>query len=259
MHLYTPQFSRELDQPAVALRRSVLIASTPRCGSHMLGHAMAGTNLLGVPFEYLNPANLAEWSRRLWTPGAEATLGELMARRTTANGVFAIKAHFNQCAEVGGAERLFRLLPDLRVIHIRRADILRQAISYAVARQTGVWITGQEEMSGEVLFDADQVDACLRDIAIQNARWTSAFSAAGIEPLSLVYEDVAQDLSAAVTRVAAHADVVPNGTRLDVSIKTKRQSLDERTEDWISNYAAARGQAPSPVRRLRDRMLKVTT
>ena len=66
MNLYHAQFSDSLDLPAVSgPERSVLIASTPRCGSHMIGHAMAGTGLLGVPFEYCNPANHAAWMRRL--------------------------------------------------------------------------------------------------------------------------------------------------------------------------------------------------
>ncbi|MGL4237186.1 hypothetical protein [Tabrizicola sp.] len=53
MILYQKQFSDELDQPPVLWpQTTVLIASTPRCGSHMLGHAMAGTGLLGVAISY---------------------------------------------------------------------------------------------------------------------------------------------------------------------------------------------------------------
>jgi trehalose 2-sulfotransferase len=246
MKLYQRQFSEDLDEPpSTRPKRTVLIASTPRCGSHMLGHAFASTGLLGVPFEYANPANLAEWMRRLGTTTTEATFLALMSRRTTANGVFTIKAHYSHCEDMGGPERFLGLWPSLKVVHICRADVLRQAISYAIAKQTGVWITGQEAEQENVRYDSALIAECMDDIAVQNARWVSAFAKAGIKPLSIWYEDAVADLDVVVKQVARHTAVTGLENLAKVSTTTTRQGHSARTEDWINRYAAERRTARS--------------
>lgn len=251
MNLYEAQFASALDvADAPAPLRSVLLASSPRCGSHMIGHAMAGTGHLGVPFEYLNPANLAEWRTRLGTVSASGTLKSIMARRTTANGVFAIKAHFNHAAELGGVPALLASLPNVSVVHLRRADVLRQAVSYAIARQTGVWITGQTATSATATYDADLIADCLDDIVVQNARWTSAFEDVGIRPLNLYYEDASLDLGSAIRAIARVLGVDERLATVPESAVTRRQGGDARTEAWVRAYAQDRRTKASTVLRV---------
>jgi len=229
---------------------TVLIASTPRCGSHMVGHAMATTERLGVPFEYANPTNAAEWSRRLETTTPEATLAELMARRTTPNGVFGLKAHYEHGAVFGTAENLVSQLPGLRVVHLRRADVLRQAVSFAVAKQTGIWISGQEGTGEAAAYDPGLIDHCLNDIAVQNALWTSLFDRLNIQPLEITYENCVKDLAGAVNDIARFCGVTTGDEVLDVQTVTKRQSKDQRTEDWVLRYADDRLARRAILRRI---------
>lgn len=247
MNLYQDQFSESLDLSATPhAMKPLLIASTPRCGSHMLGHGMADTGVLGVPFEYLNRANMTEWQRRLGGDTPQETLARIMERRTTPNGVFCLKAHFDQCDMLGGAAALFAHLPGLKVVHIRRADVLRQAISYAIARQTGIWIDGQEAILQEPAYDAAMIDVCLNDIAMQNAMWTSAFAAAGIEPLNIFYESTAENLDRDLTAIGRFAGVLGDTETLATEPRTRRQSKSTRTEDWIARYRADRQKRPPP-------------
>jgi trehalose 2-sulfotransferase len=246
MKLYHKQFAEDLDQPVLSLpATTVLIASTPRCGSHMLGHALASTGLMGVPFEYANPANLAEWARRLGTASSEATLQAVMQRRTTPNGIFAIKAHYSHCKTLGGAARFLAHWPNLKVVQLCRTDLLRQAISYAVARQTGVWIDGQEAEQDQAGYDPRLIAECLDDIAMQNARWISAFAAAGITPLTVSYGDAVDDLAGTVSRIARHVGVIGAERTLDVTATTARQGQSGRSEDWIRRYDADRRRTGS--------------
>lgn len=246
MKLYQKQFAEDLDQLlSQPPGTTILIASTPRCGSHMLGHAMANTGLMGVPFEYANPANLAEWTRRLGTASPQATLAALMQRRTTPNGIFAIKAHFNHCESLGGAGRFLARWPNLKVVHLCRSDVLRQAISYAVARQTGIWIDGQEAEQDNAAYDPRLIAECLDDIAVQNARWISAFAAAGITPLSISYSDAVEDLPGTLSKIARHVGVIGAEGTLDVTTTTTRQGQSRRTEEWIGRYEADRRRAGS--------------
>ncbi|MBT8425831.1 MAG: hypothetical protein KJO67_12715 [Silicimonas sp.] len=256
MNLFQPQFDAALDRPRTEVRKVVLVASTPRSGSHMLGHAMAASGVLGVPYEYLNPANLDEWRRRLGVTGTDDLLRALFRRRTTPNGVFGLKAHYDHAQAFGGAAALIAALPGAVIVHIRRGDVLRQAISYAIARQTGVWIAGQDAVSDDIRFDAALINRCLNDIVVQNARWDTAFREAGITPLPLFYEDVRDDIAGAVARVARHAGVECQPQDIAVDAQTRRQSKTSRTDAWVERYAEALQGDASPLNRLRDRLAK---
>ncbi|MGI3212814.1 Stf0 family sulfotransferase [Roseovarius tibetensis] len=250
------QFSESKDQPCVGgPDKTVLIASTPRCGSHMLGHALGETGHVGVPYEYCNPGNLVEWHRRLGTTTTDEALQQLMYRRTTPNGVFSVKAHFSHTAQFGTPADLLARFPHAKVVFIRRADVLRQAISYAVARQTGVWITGQQATSDRVCYDADLISACLDDIALQNARWASYFKRAGIETCDVFYEAMARDLGGTIRSIAEFADILLPEESLVTEAPIQRQGQETRTEAWIERYTADRRPArPGFLRRARRRL-----
>lgn len=241
MSLFLEQFSEKKDQPYVeGPEKTLLIASTPRCGSHMLGHALAETGHFGVPYEYCNPANLIEWQRRFGTATTAQTVQELMRNRTTPNGVFALKAHFSHTTQLDTPTALLSMLPDVKIVFIRRADILRQAISYAVAYQTGVWITGQKAVSDYAAYDAALIASCLDDIALQNAQWTSYFKRSGIPTCEVFYEAMTRDVEGTVTTIADFADIFLPKDSLVTKAPTKLQGKDARVQEWIERYFADR-------------------
>ncbi len=258
MNLYESQFLDIHDQPTPQGEvRTLLIASTPRCGSHMVGHAMMRTGQLGVPFEYCNRANMAEWMRRLEQDTPEATLAALMARRSTANGIFGIKCHYEHGAVLGGADNLIAALPNVRVVHLRRADVLRQAISFAIARQTGVWIDGQVATSDTAIYDRGLIADCLEEIAVQNALWTSLFKECGIQPLEITYEDAVQDIGTVINSIARFAGVIGPDQNLCVRTQTKRQSQPGRTNEWVERFADERQHRQPVHRRIGGRVRRV--
>ncbi|MEM1274449.1 MAG: Stf0 family sulfotransferase [Pseudomonadota bacterium] len=251
MNLYESQFDRKHDVARVGDPvTTVLIASTPRCGSHMIGHAMAATGRLGVPFEYANRANMVEWMRRLGTDTPRATLDAIMQRRTSPNRVFGIKAHFEQIAVFGSIDAFLAALPGLRVVHLRRADILRQAVSYAFAKQTGVWIAGQEATRPKAEFDYGLIERCLTDIAIQNAQWSSAFRDRKLDVLEITYETAVLDVAVAVDRIAAFCGVLDPGQTLNAPVSTSKQSNRSRTEDWIERFVEQSQRRPALLARI---------
>ncbi len=135
-------------------------------------------------------------------------------------------------------------------MHLRRADVLRQAISYAVARQTGVWIRGQEPISDTATYDPALIADCLDDIAVQNAGWATALAQAGIRPLNIYYEDAAQDLTSAVTAIARFTGVIARDEDINVEAATQRQGRNARTEEWIARFAQDRRHRTPIGRRL---------
>ncbi|WP_089676027.1 Stf0 family sulfotransferase [Vreelandella aquamarina] len=64
-NFYAKQFGEDLNFPSfdnVEDVRCLVICSTPRCGSHMLGHSLYETGKAGFPLEYLQKNNLKRWS-----------------------------------------------------------------------------------------------------------------------------------------------------------------------------------------------------
>jgi len=258
MKLYQDQFSDHYNQARTAAPpRTILIASTPRCGSHMLGHAMTETSRLGVPFEYMNPSNLLEWQNRLDTSSPQETLRALMNIRTSANGVFCIKAHYSHCAIFGGVEAFLSALPNLCVVHIRRADVLRQAISYSIAEQTGVWISGQEQEAETSAYQPKRINRCLNSVATQNANWVTAFRKNNIAPLNIFYEDMEADLQATVDKVARFAGVIDESDSLPTAPRTTRQSSAQRSDEWVARYQRDSQASSVTIRRIRNKIKKI--
>ncbi len=138
-------FSPDLDCLRVETRFRYCILSSPRSGSSMLCSALRATKSAGVPLEYLNPDLMTLWvkTKRPLRPEIGAYMTDIERRRTTANGVFGQKLHFNQWAKLlapaGEAVSLGFLKSMDKLIFIVRRDKLAQAMSWTFAKQTMIF------------------------------------------------------------------------------------------------------------------------
>jgi LPS sulfotransferase NodH len=208
MGLYNEQFSNDYDFPIVDRPAKILvIASTSRCGSHMLGHSLYETNSFGFPLEYANPANLAEWKRRLGTETLADSLLQLKHRRTSPNGVFSIKVHYSHISQFGNFKRMVELLPDAYYVLLRRKNVLMQAISYSIAAQTGVWIKGQQGNNRTPVYDFADIEGRLREIINDHSSWRYTLAASGCEYIEMDFDNIKNDLPAAIGLIADFTEV----------------------------------------------------
>jgi len=264
MALYWKQFDPALDvEDAPPPRRTLIVASTPRSGSHILGHMLMATGRLGVPFEYCQPSNLAEWQRRLGSRGLLDTLAALQRRRTTPTGIFAIKLHYDQTRQFGRFRRLLEAFEDPHFVFLRRCDVLAQAVSLAKAQQTGVFIHGQEGTGREAVYDADRIEACLRATVRDNAAWTYALAKHRCPVLTVDFERARTDAAATIASIASFLGVTVPEARLPETPTTVRQSDGGEADAWIRRFSgeAADTRLEDPdlarnLRRLRRRAVK---
>jgi LPS sulfotransferase NodH len=268
-NLYTAQFEPEHDfPPFTGQPRIYVIASTPRSGSHMLGHVLHQTGKLGWALEIFSPRNFAEWRRRLNTSGVEDTLAELKRRRTSPNGVFGIKLHYQHVVELGGIQRVQALLPEARYVLLRRVNVLAQAVSYAKAKQTDVWFSGMQPQ-GEATYDYGLIEASLRRVLLDTTAWHHLLATAGLPLMDLSFEAVLRDTPGTTQRIADFLDVTLEPHELPTQPPTQRQS-DPQNDAWMQRFRREyRGEPllnghdpfPAPtwrrvLRRLRRSLLK---
>jgi LPS sulfotransferase NodH len=241
--LYEDQFSTAHDFPETKTERCLVIASTPRSGSHMLGHSLRETGAFGFPLEYLQPGNLAEWRRRLGVGSATEALAAIKRRRTSPNGVFGLKLHYAHLGQFEDFRAMIDALESPMFVHIHRRDLLRQAISYVRASQTGVWIDGQPGDHRAAVFDGDAIERRLREIALHGAAWRHALALHGCRWLDLAFEDIRGDIPGAVARIAAFAGVAVDPARLPLAAATRAQA-GPGPDHWIERFLAERRGAP---------------
>lgn len=243
-HPYPEQFAETQDLARyTGPPRPYLIATTPRSGSHFLGHAIASVGHFGFPLEYLNPGNLRVWSDRFGTDGNAETLAAIAHRRSGPTGLFGIKAHWDQWAGFDRHDVIDRWGGISRAIWIRRRDLAAQAISFTVAEQTGQWISGSRAR-GPAAYDAVAIARNARRIRRQNENWRAFFDGPFAGPvLKVVYEDLTARPEAAFEAVARFLDR-DTPVRPRAPGRTKRQTTGH-APDWRARFAIEAGPEDS--------------
>lgn len=236
-HPYPEQFSDQFNLPRFEGKpRLYLMATTPRCGSHFLGHALHAAEQFGFPLEYLNRMNLDIWRAQLKTPSDAAALDALFRIRTSPSGWFGLKAHWGQYDEFadkgvfearGGFEK---------AIWIYRRDLLAQSISRATAEQTGQWISGAKRRR-DPIYDANRIIRNARYIQRQNKNWQVFFADQFKLPvLTIAYEDLLADQATHFQQIGRFLD--PNLAVAPTTPEKTRKQADGISHEWHSRFAA---------------------
>jgi LPS sulfotransferase NodH len=208
----------------------------------MLARALWHTGSAGFAEDYLADTHVLDYFER-WGFASddpdglpESYVRELMKFRTSPNGVFGMKVHAGHLPslEVDPHE----LLWSPRYIWIQRGDRLRQAISYTVAEQTGVWILdGTYLPTGRVTssprYSYDEIRRHLRMLDHDVMIWTEYFDRRGFVPHVVVYEDLLANYEEGIRDCLAFLGVdAPERIPMP---GIKRQA-DETTERWVELF-----------------------
>lgn len=213
-----------------------VLCTTPRSGSHFLGHLLQRFGCFGYPLEYFNPLNFPEWQKRAAAEGKAKVVEFLESKRTSPNGCFGIKVHYSHLPHAVAVIGLRPLIENWRFILLRRRDVLGQAISWTRASQTGAWISGMPERA-PASYDRTAVAYRLTLVLEHTAGWQRFLAENGVLPLELTYEDVMASPADAVARIADLLSVELRDSPLTGDLRTEVQR-SRASDDWRDKFTA---------------------
>ena len=153
-------------------------------------------------------------SQKSTTPGVKASVDQLLFLYTS--GV------------------LRHCFGDPEIIFIERRDLLAQAISMFIARETGQWTSRQEQSREEPVFDRDKILTIQKNIAEGNARFNRLVSAVGLDVFRVIYEDYVEDRAAILSALAGRLGVTYKGEPDPSRKKIKKQV--SKTKELYHQY-----------------------
>jgi LPS sulfotransferase NodH len=209
--------------------RAYLVCCDARTGSSLLAATLRATGRAGKPFEYFTRAEIDKpWLRAELRVADDLPFTSFPAWRdyilkagSEMGGVFAASVHYWQlphCVEtfrpagssLSPLDVLRGFFPDLRLIWLRRDNIVAQAISHHVAMSTNIWNSrlGGAVRPGEsdrgAPYDFDKIEHQVQSVLAAQAGWRETLKGAEAITMPLSYEKLAADLPGAVARVFAH-------------------------------------------------------
>ncbi len=141
-------------------------------------------------------------------------------------------------AAVTDVELLSAQLGRLRFVHLRRRDVVAQAVSWAKAQQTHFWHPDEAVKPGgrPAHYDEELIGRLVAAIEKFEADWALWFSAHGIVPHRVVYEELTADPLRTAHDVLDYLGLdVPLGRHLVIG---HRRQADQVNADWAARFAA---------------------
>ena len=241
------------------------VSFVQRSGSNFFCEALSRTGISGKPTEYFTPhfpgskewgveiAGFEEsiWARERGISSFQRFLDVVLEESQTPNGVFGVKLAWNALEAtlqkiselpdhlgLTDAELLAAVFDKPRFIHLERRDRVRQAVSWALAGQTGHWSSSQaasQPVLKEPSFDIEFLDGLYRLIGESQTGWANFFQQHQLEPLRLYYEDIAADLDGSVRGVLAWLGI-PAPQSFDLSNLSFQPQGTRLNEEWAERY-----------------------
>lgn len=235
---------------------SYLICATPRTGSTLLCDLLRSTHVAGSPESFFREQDEEAWATRFNLAVVNGRVRDYAAFVAAAahagaspNGVFSARIMWGSIEPLidrlsttdrrpSDAQVLVDAFGTLRYIHVRREDVVAQAVSWARAEQTGFWQRG-DVATANARLDYEQVDHLVRTIHQHNEAWSVWFAKRGVEPYLVTYESLVSDPAGVVKQILAHLGLaVPEGWAAESS---HRRQADELNLAWAREYRRRSG------------------
>jgi trehalose 2-sulfotransferase len=230
---------------------SYVVASVQRSGTHLLCSILQSTGIAGSPGEHFLSKPGETWEKRSGAPSRVAYLQQVLRQNTAANGVFGtivMWSYFERMLQMlqeipaykslNGAQLLAAVFREPKYIWMRRQNHVEQAVSWAMACQTGVWTQKAQEKSqprAVPTFDFKVIDEWCNRIRAHDEGWANYFRENQVEPLVLFYEDVVASHRAAAERVLKFLGL-SFPPEMEIPPPVVEKQANRISEEWAACY-----------------------
>jgi len=228
-----------------------IIASVQRSGTHLLCTLLRSTGVAGLPTEHFLAKTGETWEDRWNSPSRMQYVQRVLQENATGNGVFGtviMWSYFDRTLQMlrdipkynalDGANLLASVLRQPKYVWLRRRNRVEQAVSWAIACQTGVWAQSAGEkppLRDLPKFNFKVIDEWCNRIAEHDAAWANYFRENRIEPLTLFYEDLVANNRVTVERVLQFLNVTLPA-RIEIVPSGLEKQADEISAQLIAAY-----------------------
>lgn len=182
----------------------LLLAFTNRSGSNLLADYLQQTKHVGGLGEYLNHTTTITQSSNHDLRSFPDYILHLAGTVARDRQYFGVKTSAEQLRFLR-RWRITEMFSSVRVVHIHRDDLLGQAVSHWIARQTGQWTSLQERDRDEVSFNPAKILSITKEIAAEDEAIRLHCAYAGLSYVSVSYEELIANRAATMTRIGAAA------------------------------------------------------
>lgn len=215
---------------------AAFICFTQRSGSNHLAELLASTGKLPLGEEIFNWPYVTKRSEsRHLTTFRSYCESECLKR--SRDGWFSSKLSSSQLYFLAR----IRFLPNAfepRFIFIRRRDLIGQAISYVIARQTGNWnshLEATKTQQSRPAYDANFIRARAIAIGRENVKFLQFFATFAFPFYEVVYEDLIQNEAGVVSDITQWLGLGPSV--IDVSKTELRPQRGRVNDEWRQRYS----------------------
>lgn len=181
---------------------------------------------------------------------------------TTPNGVFGAKMMWGYFGdfienmrqiptygEMAVPDIMATAFPNLHYVHMVRRDKVRQAVSLWKAIQTWTWrqdepgVPAEQQVHRELVFHFEAIDHLVQCISEQDAAWERYFAECGVQPFTVVYEDLAQAYEQTALNILEYLHI-PIPEKLVFGERRMKQQANTLSDDWVRRYTDLKFKVP---------------
>jgi len=228
------------DSTLVEGLRKILAAGTTPNG-------IFGAKVHWVHFRYLGMSITGEWRDSQRRAMFELQRSRLSDPCSQVAAIESLRSQFFARPMLSTAyTQLQSWMPDLRVIWLRRENMVARAISLFRARQTGNWyqpLSKSSGVSGKQAPDFDFAELhtlyCLG--WLQEENWQQFFQKHEISPHCVTYEELVADYEETVRRALRFLDI--DCEPVSIPPPVSRKQSDALSEEWEERYRKLSAEA----------------
>ena len=234
---------------------SYILLFSPRSGSNLITTQLQSISF-GNPFEAFHYNQKRLNQRYGWKIDTSDPFGYFhQAYHTlTVNEIFGLKITWKQYKtfirilreivgkdgeELNDFEMIEIFFPNVKYMHLKRRNKIRQAISFSKGMQTGIWKATPEQLNIQKdyiippRYDRLHIECCLDELLVYDEGWEQFLASFQGEYLKIWYEELADDFTVEMLKIYDYLGVEKDIEKPKPIIK---KLANKQSEDWYKIF-----------------------